>query len=68
MSVMDRPGEGIAKAFHDTYERLAPEHGYETPEASAWEEVPENNRNLMIAVVEVLLDENIISEGDGLYA
>lgn len=60
--------EAIAKAFHETYERLAPDHGYETREASAkpWKEVPEDNRNLMIAVVEELLDTGIIVAGDSL--
>src|SRR5690606_35492577 len=40
-----------ARLFHDTYERLAPQYGYRTREASAkpWDEVPENNRELMIA-------------------
>lgn len=44
--------EAIARAFHEAYERLAPEHGYETRKASAvpWEQVPENNRRLMTAV------------------
>jgi hypothetical protein len=44
--------EGVARLFHETYERLAPQFSYETRKASAvpWEQVPENNRNLMIAV------------------
>lgn len=52
----------IAEAFHDAYERRAPEHGYETREASRkpWEDVPENNRELMTAVVEELLENGII--------
>jgi len=43
----------IAQAFHESYERLAPEHGYETREASAvaWENVPARNKALMIATV-----------------
>lgn len=58
---MDK-AEQIAKAFHDAYERLAPKHGYETREASRkpWEEVPENNRELMTAVVTELLDDGVI--------
>lgn len=54
--------EGLAKLFHTTYERLAPEYGYETRKDSAvpWEKVPEKNRKLMIAVCEeicrVLID------------
>lgn len=44
--------EHYAKKFHETYERLAPGFGYETREASRvpWEQVPENNKRLMIAV------------------
>jgi hypothetical protein len=44
--------EALARRFHETYERLAPKYGYETREASAkpWEQVPKNNRQLMIAV------------------
>lgn len=43
----------IARAFHETYERLAPQFGYETREASAkpWDEVPQQNKDLMTAVV-----------------
>lgn len=55
----------VAAAFHDTYERLAPEHGYATREGSRkpWGQVPENNRNLMRATVRHLLDEGIIRAG-----
>ena len=44
--------ETLARDFHDTYERLAPQHGYETRRESrtTWEQVPENNRSLMVAV------------------
>jgi hypothetical protein len=50
--------EDLARRFHETYERLAPSFGYETREASAkpWSEVPENNRNLMIAVCAEILE------------
>lgn len=60
-----KPSEQIAKAFHDTYERLAPDFAYETRPASAkpWDEVPENNRQLMIAVAEELLETGVISHG-----
>lgn len=46
----------LAQRFHETYERLAPSFGYETRRASAkpWAEVPEQNRNLMIAVCATL--------------
>jgi hypothetical protein len=52
----------IAAAFHDHYERLAPEHGYETREESrkAWGEVPEQNRKLMQATVHSLLSCGLI--------
>jgi hypothetical protein len=56
---MARPTpEELARAFHETYERLAPKFGYETRRESAvpWEEVPEANRKLMIAVCEELVD------------
>lgn len=48
-----RWAEDIARRFHETYERLAPDFGYETRSESAvpWEDVPERNRLLMQAVV-----------------
>ena len=54
--------EQIAQAFHEAYERLAPDFGYETREASAkpWSEVPEQNKSLMVAVVQALLDSGVI--------
>jgi hypothetical protein len=59
------PAELIAGIFHATYETLAPEHGYQTREASAvdWEDVPDPNRSLMIAVVQNMLDMGIITPG-----
>lgn len=56
--------ERIAENFHATYERLAPQHGYETREASRtdWSSVPENNRELMIATVYSLLDNGLITD------
>lgn len=55
----------IAAAFHEAYERLAPQHGYETREASAkpWADVPENNRQLMAATVTDLLGRGVITAG-----
>jgi hypothetical protein len=43
--------EELARFFHETYERLAPQYQYETREESAvpWDEVPEDNKALMIA-------------------
>lgn len=51
--------ETLARQFHEAYERLAPEFGYRTREASAkpWIEVPEDNRRLMIATCAVILGE-----------
>ncbi len=44
--------EQLAQFFHETYEALAPIYSYKTREASAkpWADVPEQNKNLMIAV------------------
>jgi hypothetical protein len=44
--------EQLAHLFHDTYEHLAPQFGYETRKESAkrWSEVPDQNKQLMIAV------------------
>src|SRR5579885_673389 len=48
--------EDIARLFHETYERLAPQFGYETRKESAvaWSDVPAANRKLMIAVAGVV--------------
>lgn len=55
-TVMD--AETLARLFHETYEELAPSHGWETQERSrkVWEEVPAENKSLMIAVAERVLD------------
>jgi len=57
--------EAIAKRFHLAYEQLAPQHGYTTREKSRvpWEQVPDNNRALMVATVADLLEKGIISPG-----
>lgn len=62
---METEAEQIARAFHESYERLAPAHGYETREATAvpWPDVPEPNRSLMIAVAEDLLDRGVVTKG-----
>lgn len=51
------PAAELARLFHETYEALAPQHGYETREASRvpWEDVPANNQNLMIATAREVL-------------
>jgi hypothetical protein len=52
--------EQLARLFHETYERLAPDFGYETRRESAvpWESVPANNKALMIAVAQEILDHD----------
>jgi hypothetical protein len=54
----------IARAFHERYEALASRYGYETRPESAvtWENVPEQNKNLMCAVVASLLIDGVIAE------
>jgi len=44
--------ERLARIFHETYERLAPTFCYETRKESAvpWDQVPDTNKKLMIAV------------------
>jgi hypothetical protein len=44
--------------FHETYERLAPAYGYRTRPESAvpWDQVPETNRRLMVAVAAEILN------------
>lgn len=53
--------EQLAQKFHEIYERLAPEHGYETRKASAvpWSDVPANNKALMIAVCNEILTKEL---------
>lgn len=51
--------ERIARRFHETYEELAPAHGYTTRKESAvpWGQVPGDNRRLMVATVLALMPE-----------
>ncbi len=60
--------EDVARAFHEAYEGLAPEFGYNTRAASArpWEDVPEANRKLMVATVEKLEADGVIVSGLGM--
>jgi len=53
--------EQIAKFFHDTYEKLASQHGYKTRKESAvpWSKVPNNNKSLMIAVAGKVIEKFI---------
>jgi hypothetical protein len=48
--------------FHYNYERLAPRFGYSTRPESAvpWDDVPQPNRDLMVAVVQTLVDRGVI--------
>jgi hypothetical protein len=59
--------ERVAKAFHKTYERLAPRHGYETREASRvpWNKLPPENRKLMIETVRTLAEDGVIDLNPG---
>jgi len=49
--------EQVARWFHEAYERLAPQFQYSTRKASAkpWPEVPEANRDLMVATAAEVL-------------
>ncbi len=49
--------ESVARLFHETYERLAPSFDYHTRDATAkpWKEVPERNKQLMIATAAEVL-------------
>lgn len=63
--------ETLAQAFHETYERLAPQFEYETREASAkpWDEVPQQNRALMVATIKPRVIVEIgCDRGGTLYA
>lgn len=49
--------EQLARHFHEVYEQLAPVYGHETREESRtkWDQVPDKNRRLMIAVCATLM-------------
>lgn len=68
MSRQALDAESIARAFHERYEQLAPEHGYETRKDSAvpWEDVPASNKALMIAVARSLLADGVIACPDAI--
>jgi hypothetical protein len=65
------PADVIARRFHETYERLAPDFDYRTREASAkpWADVPEQNKALMIRTALYvrgwLIDAASVPEADG---
>jgi hypothetical protein len=50
------PTEMLAKKFHDTYESLSPAFGFECPSV-LWDDVPEPNRSLMIAVCKEIMKD-----------
>ena len=55
----DELADRLARLFHETYERYAPDFGYETRKDSAvpWEDVPQQNKDLMVAVADHVLDQ-----------
>jgi hypothetical protein len=57
--------ETLARRFHEAYERLAPQFGYQTRRETAvpWDEVPEQNKRLMIAVCDELLRGVLAARG-----
>ena len=61
--------EAIARLFHETYERLAPSYQYETRKETAvpWEHVPDRNKQLMIAVANVVLAAIFPPEDKGAF-
>lgn len=70
MATHREDAERVARRFHDLYEMLAPKYGWETQERSrvSWEDVPDANRELMIAVVDEMLVAELIFPGPSLYA
>lgn len=62
MTTQEIAAEALAKKFHEAYERLAENYGYSTrPETRvAWEEVAENNKQLMIAVCTEILEKGYL--------
>lgn len=61
MSTLSSVPEDLAKLFHETYERLAPNFSYHTRKASAvpWDDVPPNNKGLMVAVAKEVQEQFI---------
>lgn len=54
-----KDAEDVARRFHEVYETLAPSFGWETQERSSvpWDELPEENRKLMVAVCRLVIPE-----------
>ena len=61
----DEATHRVAQAFHERYEWWAPHFGYKTRDASAvpWEDVPEQNKMVMLATIQSLLDVGVIRHG-----
>ncbi|WP_424533654.1 hypothetical protein ACOZ38_25295 [Sphaerisporangium viridialbum] len=57
--------EQVARAFHEAYEELALDFGYETRRDSAvpWDQVPDRNKRLMVAVAGSLIERGVILVG-----
>ena len=60
----DTHPEQMAKVFHETYENLANEFGYETRKQSAvpWDKVPDKNKQLMIATCKQVIAHYRLTE------
>lgn len=56
--------ERIARRFHEVYEDFAPSFGWTSQSPVPWEELPEANRELMLAVVGELLAQEEIAPGN----
>jgi hypothetical protein len=56
---LEAQGEALARRFHELYEELAPQHGYETRKESAvpWDDVPAQNKALMTHVAMRIIEE-----------
>lgn len=55
--------DAVARAFHESYEMFAPAIGWDTQTKSrmSWDDVPSDNKQLMLVVVTDLLSRGIIS-------
>lgn len=62
--------QAIAQAFHEAYERLAPDFDYATRTRTRvpWSKVPEDNRELMVATAKDLLERGVIAVGPHPFA
>lgn len=58
--------EALAAAFHRLYEGIAPCFGYETRQETAvpFDQIPANNRALMITVCKILIDNDVVRMDD----